>query len=73
MNSALALTIWTCCKCSLAFVDADDHPELKGKSGAHLRHLTAVPVTGIEPREHWLGPTEPVCNTCAQLMGLEEE
>lgn len=51
---------WTCVKCRREFVDPDDHPIA----------WTAVGIAMIQQKEHWLGPTEPVCSACAAESGI---
>lgn len=52
---------WTCFKCHEDFIDPEDHPEMKDSPDRAI---------GFEPRMYWLGPTEPVCDHCAQNLGL---
>lgn len=72
VSSLSELIVWQCCKCLKEFVDADEHPELKGKDRRFFK-AADLPYHGVEPQEFWLSATEVVCNNCGQLMGLKEE
>lgn len=49
---------WECVKCHKKLVDPDDCP---------WAHMYAYK---IEAKDHWLGPTEPVCHSCAVAAGI---
>ena len=58
-NEEIIVITWICTKCGKEFQDADE--------GAWVCSRLDIPA---EPKEYWLGPTEPVCQQCAINIGL---
>jgi hypothetical protein len=49
--------LWECARCHTKFVDPEEY--------------SYTDVAGpFETRNHWLGPTEPICTDCAVKSGI---
>lgn len=57
----MSIVTWECVKCHKKFVDPDE-PVYDPEDYNH-----SFPE---ESQEHWLGPTEPVCTSCAAAAGI---
>ena len=51
---------WTCTKCGKDFVDPEDFPIAKTLKDQKI----------VETKDHWLGPTSPICSRCAAESGI---
>ena len=74
MDEAISNLTWECSRCHRKYFDADiimTTPNFK--SYEHFKESSPLP---IEPKDYWLGDTEPICEDCAVASGIpsvEEE